>query len=128
MIIDKLFGNMFGMIFLVVFMLVVLALIIFMFLKKDNIEDVEEQINDNTHEDIVNEVVEDKENVSSIQEVTVQSSESTSNSEYEIIESEDGFFRVRKVGSERTIRKFSTRKEAVEYVKEKENDWSKNDR
>jgi hypothetical protein len=42
-------------------------------------------------------------------------------SEYEIVEV-DGLFKVRKVGSERTIRKFITKKEAVEYVKEKEND------
>ena len=45
--------------------------------------------------------------------------ESKSDSAYEIVEV-DGFFKVRKKGSERTIRKFETLEEAEDYVREKE--------
>ena len=81
---------------------------VWLFIKNDNAVKVEEKIEvSDTVESIVEEkqeeVVEDKE----ISEV------------YEIIE-QDGFFKVRKKGSERTIRKFLTELEAINYVKEKE--------
>ena len=41
------------------------------------------------------------------------------NSEYEIVESEDGFFRVRKIGGERTLRKFSNRFEAEDFIEKR---------
>lgn len=46
--------------------------------------------------------------------------ESEKESLYEIVEI-DGFFKVRKRGSDRTIRKFETIEEAEDYVREKEN-------
>jgi len=36
-----------------------------------------------------------------------------------IIESEDGFFRVRKIGNERTLRKFATRIEAENFIEKR---------
>lgn len=41
-------------------------------------------------------------------------------SEYLIEESKDGFFRVRKKDSERTIRKLASKEEAINFIKEKE--------
>ena len=126
MFLEKMFGNTFGMIWLIIFSLAVLALV-----KKDkaiaktNVIKVEENEVVTTGE--VKAQEEKKEEViASVEEIKEEKKEEK-NSVYEIVEV-DGFFKVRKIGSERTIRKFSTRKEAVEYVKEKENDWSKNDR
>lgn len=112
MVIEKLFGNAFGIVWLIVFLVAIVALIVWIFIRKDKI--VEE--NENIVSQIENkedEVVEEK----IIEEVI---EENVINKEYEIIESEDGFFRVRKIGSERTLRKFSTKKEAEEFVEEKE--------
>lgn len=118
MLLEKLFGNTFGLIWLIVVMVASLGLIVFLFSKKENnnikkedVKSVEEiSINKEVVEQAVNEeiVIEEKE------EVKVAS-------EYEILESNDGFFRVRKVGSDRTLRKFSAKEEAVEFVKQKEN-------
>lgn len=121
MIIEKLFGNTFGMIWLVVFMVAVLGLIVFMFVKKDKVvttEDHMEEVREETNEK-VEEIVENTEDSSNAEELVAETSEVPVNTEYEIIESEDGFFRVRKVGSERTLRKLSTRSEAEEYIKAK---------
>ena len=41
------------------------------------------------------------------------------NSDYEILAGEDGFFRVRKKGSERTLRKFATEAEAIDFIEKK---------
>ena len=131
MFLEKMFGNTFGMIWLIIFSLAVLALIVWLLVKKDkaiaktNVIKVEENEVVTTGE--VKAQEEKKEEViASVEEIKEEKKEEK-NSVYEIVEV-DGFFKVRKIGSERTIRKFSTRKEAVEYVKEKENDWSKNDR
>ena len=131
MFLEKMFGNTFGMIWLIIFSLAVLALIVWLLVKKDkaiaktNVIKVEENEVVTTGE--VKAQEEKKEEViASVEEIKEENKEEK-NSVYEIVEV-DGFFKVRKIGSERTIRKFSTRKEAVEYVKEKENDWSKNDR
>jgi len=119
MFIEKIFGNTFGMIWLVVFMVAVLGLIVFMFVKKDKVLDTEDEKHLEVKDEPVDEVVENKEESENTQESTTESSEVTVNTEYEIIESEDGFFRVRKVGSERTLRKLATRSEAEEYIKAK---------
>ena len=131
MFLEKMFGNTFGMIWLIIFSLAVLSLIIWLLVKKDKIiakinafkteekevvKTFEVKVQDDAKEEVIAPVEEIKEE-----------KKEEKNSVYEIVEV-DGVFKVRKIGSERTIRKFSTRKEAVEYVKEKENDGSKNDR
>ena len=60
-----------------------------------------------------------------IEEITVEEEKQPNEevavvSEYEILESDDGFFRVRKVGSERILRKLETKEEAQEFIKQKE--------
>lgn len=126
MFLEKMFGNTFGMIWLIIFSLAVFALIVWLLVKKDkmitkiNTSKVEEKEVVITTE-VKSQNVKKEEVVAPIKEEK-KTEEKTS--EYEIVEV-DGLFKVRKVGSERTIRKFITKKEAVEYVKEKENDWSK---
>ena len=126
MFLEKMFGNTFGMIWLIIFSLAVFALIVWLFVKKDkmitkiNTSKVEEKEVVITTE-VKSQNVKKEDVVAPIKEEK-KTEEKTS--EYEIVEV-DGLFKVRKVGSERTIRKFITKKEAVEYVKEKENDWSK---
>ena len=126
MFLEKLFGNTFGMIWLIIFSLAVFALIVWLLVKKDkmitkiNTSKVEEKEVVITTE-VKSQNVKKEDVVAPIKEEK-KTEEKTS--EYEIVEV-DGLFKVRKVGSERTIRKFITKKEAVEYVKEKENDWSK---
>ena len=125
MFLEKMFGNTFGMIWLIIFSLAVLSLIIWLLVKKDKIiakinafkteekevvKTFEVKVQDDAKEEVIAPVEEIKEE-----------KKEEKNSVYEIVEV-DGVFKVRKIGSERTIRKFSTRKEAVEYVKEKEND------
>ena len=123
MFLEKLFGNTFGMIWLIIFSLAVFALIVWLFVKKDkmitkiNTSKVEEKEVVITTE-VKSQNVKKEDVVAPIKEEK-KTEEKTS--EYEIVEV-DGLFKVRKVGSERTIRKFITKKEAVEYVKEKEND------
>ena len=95
-------------------MIAILSLIVWMFIKKDkNISD-KEKITANE------ELVVDKKEAIKEEFVESEKGESASNKEYEIIESEDGFFRVRKFGSERTIRKFISRDEANDFVNKKE--------
>ena len=123
MFLEKLFGNTFGMIWLIIFSLAVFALIVWLLVKKDkmitkiNTSKVEEKEVVITTE-VKSQNVKKEDVVAPIKEEK-KTEEKTS--EYEIVEV-DGLFKVRKVGSERTIRKFITKKEAVEYVKEKEND------
>ena len=123
MFLEKMFGNTFGMIWLIIFSLAVFALIVWLLVKKDkmitkiNTSKVEEKEVVITTE-VKSQNVKKEEVVAPIKEEK-KTEEKTS--EYEIVEV-DGLFKVRKVGSERTIRKFITKKEAVEYVKEKEND------
>jgi len=124
MFLEKLFGNTFGLIWLIVFMAIVLGLIVFLFVKKEKNE--KEIVGD---EEKVERVVEETSTVEKeekfeetvIDEVKMEENSVATTSEYEIIESEDGFFRVRKAGTERTLRKFATKEEAVEFVKQKEN-------
>ena len=119
MFLEKMFGNTFGMIWLIIFSLAVLSLIIWLLVKKDKIiakinafkteekevvKTFEVKVQDDAKEEVIAPVEEIKEE-----------KKEEKNSVYEIVEV-DGVFKVRKIGSERTIRKFSTRKEAVEYA------------
>ena len=120
MFIEKLFGNTFGMVWLIIFLAAVLALMLWIILKKEKEEKIVE-INEEVTPVVEEVPVEVKEEVK----------ETVSNdSEYEIIESEDGFFRVRKVGSERTLRKLATRVEAENFIEKRglKHDWSKANR
>lgn len=113
MFLEKLFGNTFGLILLIVFMIVVLGIIIFLFVVKEK---------DIVVINGIDEFVDEIENNSKVSELGSNLEENVDNKpEYEIIESEDGFFRVRKIGGERTLRKLSTREEAEEFVRQKEN-------
>lgn len=116
MFLEKMFGNTFGLIWLVIFSLAILALIIWLFVKKDRI--VKTDLVSNNMEEKVEEKTEE---TAPIVEEVKEPVEEEKKSSYEIVEI-DGFFKVRKVGSERTIRKFFTNEEALNYVKEKEND------
>ena len=115
MFLERLFGNTFGLIWLIIFVAGVLTLIIWMFAKKevkvDNESNTEENIVEEQNQSIVENDFE--ENVETKEEKPVF------NSEYEIIECEDGFFRVRKVGTERTLRKFSTKIEAENFIEKR---------
>ena len=119
MFLEKIFGNLFGIIAIIVFVVAIIVLLIFEFLKKNDCEESElvKQVIVTKTKTIDNETVVEKS--SDCENVFV---------DYEIVEIDD-FFKVRKKGSERTIRKFVTKDEALVYVKEKSNnDWSKNDR
>lgn len=114
MLLEILFGSTFGLIWLIVFLVAILALIVWLFIKKE--KDLE---NSNEKEEIINEkeeanVIEKEE----IVEVKEEIKENVNN-EYEILESDDGFFRVRKIGSERTLRKFATKMEAEDFVEKR---------
>ena len=122
MFIENLFGNVFGIIWLIIFLVAILALIFWVILKKEKEIVLEEKVEESNDE-----VVEEKEEVRTIwptpvmkKEVSEQTKkENVSNNDYEILESDDGFFRVRKVGTERTLRKFSTRVEAENFIEKR---------
>lgn len=103
MLLDNLFGSTLGIVWLLIFTVAILGLLIWLFIKKD----------EKCEEKIVEKVVEDKTTVN--EEPIVENQ----NKVYEVVESDDGFFRVIKVGTERTLRKFSTKKEAEDYIKER---------
>lgn len=145
MFLEKLFGNIFGLIWLIVFTLGILALLVWMIIKKDKViseEVVEEVKKEYLKEEYSGFLIEENENnkyevkkddrvlktfdvVSDakmfIDVLLLREEENQKESVYEIVEI-DGFFKVRKKGSERTIRKFATLEEAEKYVKEKEID------
>lgn len=151
MFFEEMFGNLFGLIWLILFSLGVIVLLIWMLIKKDSkINEVEEN-NEIILINYKNFYIEKKENnkfeISDTEGKVIKNfvsledakfyvdalllrSEEMENEEgkdslYEIFKSE-GFFKVRKKGSERTLRKFDSEEEALNYVKEKENnDWSK---
>ena len=107
MFLENMFGNLFGLIWLIIFILGIAALIIWLFIKQNKVEEVEKNEISNDVD-----VVEEEKKVEVVEEKTISEG-------YEIVE-QDGFFKVRKKGSERTIRKFATELEAINYVKEKE--------
>ena len=116
MFFERMFGNIYGYIWLLIFLVAVIALVLWVLLKKENKIKV---VNEENKEEIVTkeEVVEE----TPIKETVVieEKKENNESNEYEIIESEDGFFRVKKVGNERTLRKFSTRIEAENFIDKK---------
>ena len=122
MFLEKLFCNTFGLIWLVVVMVVVLGLIVFLFIKKEKVveENIEFQEADVKHVEEISNNKEEEEKTVEGETLIEEKDEVKVASEYEVLESEDGFFRVRKFGSDRTLRKFSTKEEAVEFVKQKE--------
>lgn len=149
MFLENLFGSLFGLIWLIVFIVAVLALLVWAFIKKDKeiivvereeeIEEKVEEVKSSLKEEYKNFNIEENENnkfevkknekslktFDSVEDckmfidVLLMRNEEKE-SIYEIVEI-DGFFKVRKKGSERTIRKFSTLEEAEDYVREKEN-------
>lgn len=115
MFLEKLFSNTFGLIWLAIFVVAAFVLIIWMFAKKENVSEYSEV----KEVEPVSEQVEEKEIVETKEEVVIEQKEEAVNKDYEILESEDGFFRVRKVGSDRTLRKFSTRIEAENFIEKR---------
>ena len=117
MFFEKMFGNLFGYIWLLIFLAAVVALMLWVVLKKEN----KITVNEEKAEDITEEAVVEESTVKETPVIMeeVKTEENKDNNEYEIIESEDGFFRVRRVGNERTLRKFSTRIEAENFIDKK---------
>ena len=116
MFLEKMFGNTFGLIWLIVFSLAVLALIVWLFIKTDKVVENKPIVSEEQEKVEVS-----KEEIASVVEAVKDDKKEEKLSDYKIVEI-DGSFKVRKVGSERTIRKFPTYEEASNYVKEKEND------
>lgn len=112
MLFERMFGNIYGYIWLLIFLAAVVALILWIVFKKEN--NVKIVSEEKKEEMVVKEAV-------VIEETSVaeEKKENNESNEYEIIESEDGFFRVKKVGNERTLRKFSTRIEALNFIDKK---------
>ena len=140
MFLEKMFGNVFGIIWLVVFIVAVLSLLIWTFAKKEKVvketmEEVKKELIKDTYKDFIIEendegkfeILKSDEKINKVFDsfedckifIDVILLRRENNSSYEIIEI-DGFFKVRKKGNERTIRKFLTQEEAEDYVKEKE--------
>jgi len=136
MFLEKTFGNLFGIIWLIIFILAILGLLVWLFIKKEKVEEVEkrelvkEQYNGFSFEETEDGKFEVKKEDGNVVKtfdkledckvfVDVLFLRSENDSNYEIAE-EDGFFKVRKKGSERTLRKFKTEEEAENYIKEKE--------
>ena len=113
MLLDKIFGSVFGMVWLIVFLVAILALLVWILLKKEkeNVLGMKQEAKSSS------EIVEEKVVASEV----VDNVSQQDNKIYEIIESGDGFFRVKKVDSGKVLRKFGTKEEAQNYVSEKEN-------
>lgn len=109
MYLEKIFSNLYGVIWLLVLLVSLLLLILFILLKKD--KDVSEEVE--------KEIIQPEEMNAASVENKDSCEEENKNREYEIIESDDGFYRVRKIGNDRTIRKFSTRMEAENYIEKR---------
>ena len=148
MLLEKLFGNLFGLIWLLVFIGAIIFLIVWLFIKRDFVEKKEdvvkkELLRENYGGFLICENEEGKYELKKENGILIKVFDSLedakvfvdvlllrneNDSVYEIVEI-GGFFKVRKKGSERTLRKFETEEEAENYVKEKgNNDWSKVDR
>lgn len=120
MFIEKMFKNTFGMIWLLVFLAAVFALIVWMFTKKDKVKEENNELVEEIKEEVKGEpVVETEVTAIETKVEEKQVEKEVLNKEYEIIEGEDGFFRVRKIGAERTLRKFSTRIEAEDFIEKR---------
>lgn len=129
MFFEDTFGNIFGIIWLIIFIggVVTLALWLIFREEKENCNEVKEEIvNDSCKEKTENKEVEKEEKETTEEnkveeKVVVEEKKVVEEVKYRIDSGEDGFFRVKKVGDNRTIRKFSTKLEAINYVNEKRN-------
>lgn len=110
MFLEKMFGSVYGKIWLIILLVSILALIVFLLLKKGKEE--ETAIDENKEESVVEETIKP-------QSVVKEQDEIVDYGDFIIVESEDGFFRVRKKDNERTIRRFSTRVEAENYIEKR---------
>lgn len=126
MLLEKIFANLYGVISLISLMVILLGIMMWVLLKKDtnnrqdNVlikEEKEETVSvtDTTKEETVIETPDVQQEKGIIANVNCD----IVNTEYEIVESEDGFYRVKKVGNDRTLRKFSTRIEAENYIEKR---------
>ena len=155
MLLENLFGGVLGFILLCVFIVSTLFFLVYQLVKKDvvlyeekTVEDAKKvtKIKELIKEEYKGFVIEEDENNNFVVKdevkilkkfdkygdckvfIDVISLRKESNFNYEIVEI-DGFFKVKKKGNERIIRKFVTYQEAENYVKEKENnDWSRTNR
>ena len=155
MLLENLFGGVLGFILLCVFIVSTLFFLVYHLVKKDvllyeekTVEDAKKvtKIKELIKEEYKGFVIEEDENNNFVVKdevkilkkfdkygdckvfIDVISLRKESNFNYEIVEI-DGFFKVKKKGNERIIRKFVTYQEAENYVKEKENnDWSRTNR
>ena len=135
MFFEKMFGSLFGLIWLVIFIVAVFVLLIREIVRKEKVIKIEKELLKEVYKKNIIEENEEglfeikKEDGSIVKtfstfedckvfiDVLLLRKEEVSS--YEIVEA-DGFFKVRKIGSSRTIRKFDTEEEAEMYVKEKE--------
>lgn len=115
MLLEKMFGSVYGKIWLVIVLIAILTLIVYLLLRKEKVEEltIEESKEKNKEEIVVEETTETQ------SVAKEQQNESVDYGNFIIVESEDGFFRVRKKDNERTIRKFSTRVEAENYIEKR---------
>ncbi len=128
MFLEKLFESIYGKIWLIILLVALLALIVYLLVKneKNEIRETVEEVNKDSEkcEDNKEEVVEN--NTETVEEEKENKIEENvpDYGEFVIIKGDDGFFRVKKKDSERTIRKFATIIEAENYIEKRnlEND------
>ena len=109
MIIENLFANTIGRVLLIAFCLLILVLLVWLLMEKKEKDTEKEEMDYEQSESNLSESANEVNKLQPVEDISV----------YEIVEIE-GSFKVRKKGSERTIRKFATKEEAANYVKEKE--------
>lgn len=127
MFLEKLFESVYGKIWLIILLVAILALIVYLLIKNEKREAVKKEADEekNFNEDSVNANEEshveteniEKDNRENIEEKTYD--ELPDYGEFVIVKGTDGFFRVRKKESERTIRKFATVIEAENYIEKR---------
>lgn len=127
MFLEKLFESVYGKIWLIILLVAILALIVYLLIKNEKREIVKKEADEekNFNEDSVNANEEshveteniEKDNREDIEEKT--DDELPDYGEFVIVKGIDGFFRVRKKESERTIRKFATVIEAENYIEKR---------
>lgn len=127
MFLEKLFESIYGKIWLLILLIAILALIVYLLVKNEKREVVnkkhdeekntdEVSINNSEESHVENEIVQD-ENIDTIEEKT--DDVLPDYGEFVVVKGDDGFFRVRKKESERTIRKFATIIEAENYIEKR---------
>ena len=124
MFLEKLFESIYGKIWLIILLVAMLALIVYLLVKneKNEVKEIVEKVNNdsNEHEDNKEEVVQnDTETIEKEKEDKVIEENVPDYGEFVIIKGDDGFFRVKKKDSERTIRKFATIIESENYIEKR---------